>query len=1394
MHSFGACCDSLFSLPGASLARSARVRKIAALVVVTMLVLTIPIPRLALAADDNVPGTPLTASPIVGAVDPDTDPHDVYSIYLTAGSRLMLELTPAAADADLELRLFKPGTPTIADDTWVAAVGEWAAPNKDVIWYTAEATGTYYVDAGVTYVGGGSYTLTWRSVAKMPDDDVPGTTLPASPVNGALEHFWDVDDVYSIYLTAGSRLTLELAPASASVDLQLRLFKPGTPSVSADEYTWLAAAGVSADPNKKVIQYTAEQTGMYYIDLRTAREQSGAYTLTWRSVAQGPDDEVPGVALPASPVSGTLDTFWDPHDVYAIHLTAGSRLMAVLTSSDGGDFDFELFKPGTPTVTTDDSSWQAAWGQWFYPDYKVMTYTAATTGTYYVHVEATLSSGSYDFSWETAPFTADDALPGQPLPASPVACAVQPVLDTHDLYCVTVPDHTWIRLRLTGRPGRNTDLRLLKPGCPAIPTAWDDPWIAAYSESEGSTESIDYLASTGGTYYVDVKPSDYTLSPWEEPWDNCTLTWRTPPDINIDVSPFHAPLGQVVVGQTKTLNVPVKNIGTLPLHLTGAAVAPSASGLSVSANPAPVTVPPGGSTSVQLSWSPPSAGALSTFLVLSSDDPDDPVLRVPVLGRAVTAVTATAFTFGQSRICASLAFDRYDAVIDGDNILWTDTRNKMLVPWGEGRFVYIGIGVYHQRLPDISTVGTEISSIGDQGTASSPDVSGNRAVWYQDFAFALNSNKGVIYDIAAGRTVDVIDGADEIRISGNTVAYQIDGSLYVRDLISGKTAGPLLENCSGIAFDGDRIAYERSNDAPDGEWQSDVWVYDLGTGQNRVLAGAPTYSESQPAVSGNLVVWTDERSGIGQIYVHDLSSGVTRPVSPSTGRQSGPKVDGNRIVWVDTRNSAEGDIYLYDLSLQSDYRVTGNVARPDCPDVSGDRIVWSGDARDVMWLSTVRGSVANNPPVLAFIGDKTVNELSQLSFTATASDADLPADKLVFSLAPGAPSGAVITSSGAFTWIPSEVQGPGSYPITIVVTDEHGATDTETIKVTVAEVPEAPPTGLATSPLTASSVSLSWTRAASTSGVTGYRVERASSAAGTFAKVADVTTPYYANTGLVANTTYYYRVRALKGTAVSAPSAVVSAKTLAISSVTVQQDVTGPTWTGTWTTASGSSFSGASTKRTTVAGAKVTVPFRGSSVKWIGTKGTAYGKANVDLDGVRVATGVNLYASTQVFQATLFTRSGLADKAHTLTITCAVGGKRVDVDAFGVTGLSPGVNREQTAGTYVGTWATPTNSVYSGGTARTSTSSAALVTFTFKGTSVTWLGTRAVSRGKAKVYVDNVYLGTVDQFAATTVNQAVVWRKSGLANATHTFKIVPAATRNPAATSNTVEVDAVIVR
>jgi len=92
-------------------------------------------------------------------------------------------------------------------------------------------------------------------------------------------------------------------------------------------------------------------------------------------------------------------------------------------------------------------------------------------------------------------------------------------------------------------------------------------------------------------------------------------------------------------------------------------------------------------------------------------------------------------------------------------------------------------------------------------------------------------------------------------------------------------------------------------------------------------------------------------------------------------------------------------------------------------------------AEDSETITVTVEDVVNGKPELDPIGDKTVDELSLLTFTANATDVDVPFDP-VFSLSLE-PSGAVIDeTTGVFMWTPTEAQGPGNFTFAVMVTDK----------------------------------------------------------------------------------------------------------------------------------------------------------------------------------------------------------------------------------------------------------------------------------------------------------------------------------------------------------------------
>jgi len=100
----------------------------------------------------------------------------------------------------------------------------------------------------------------------------------------------------------------------------------------------------------------------------------------------------------------------------------------------------------------------------------------------------------------------------------------------------------------------------------------------------------------------------------------------------------------------------------------------------------------------------------------------------------------------------------------------------------------------------------------------------------------------------------------------------------------------------------------------------------------------------------------------------------------------------------------------------------------------------------------------NSAPVLTVPSAQTISELTTLSVSASATDSDIPANSLTFSLL-SPPSGMSINpASGAITWTPTEAQGPSTNTITVVVADNGSPSlsATNSFIVTVNEVNTAP--------------------------------------------------------------------------------------------------------------------------------------------------------------------------------------------------------------------------------------------------------------------------------------------------------------------------------------------------
>ncbi len=137
----------------------------------------------------------------------------------------------------------------------------------------------------------------------------------------------------------------------------------------------------------------------------------------------------------------------------------------------------------------------------------------------------------------------------------------------------------------------------------------------------------------------------------------------------------------------------------------------------------------------------------------------------------------------------------------------------------------------------------------------------------------------------------------------------------------------------------------------------------------------------------------------------------------------------------------------------------------------------------------------------------------------------------------------------------------------------------------------------------------------------------------------------------------------------------------------------------------------------------------------------------------------------------------------------------VDMFAVNITTVGGGTYDDNNAQfRYFGTW-TPTTGVSGAynSTHTLSKTAGSLFRFTFDGSQVTYVFTRAYNRGKAAVTLDGVDIGYIDMYSATTQRQQT-FTLGGLGTGTHILNINVTGQKNSASADTYVDADALIVQ
>jgi hypothetical protein len=101
---------------------------------------------------------------------------------------------------------------------------------------------------------------------------------------------------------------------------------------------------------------------------------------------------------------------------------------------------------------------------------------------------------------------------------------------------------------------------------------------------------------------------------------------------------------------------------------------------------------------------------------------------------------------------------------------------------------------------------------------------------------------------------------------------------------------------------------------------------------------------------------------------------------------------------------------------------------------TGDGITFGPMSYGIL-ITTTNAPTSNTAPTLAAITNRTAVAGTTISFTNSASDSDVPAQALAFSLQNGPSGSSVNSSNGIFVWRPTIAQSPTTNLISVIVTD-----------------------------------------------------------------------------------------------------------------------------------------------------------------------------------------------------------------------------------------------------------------------------------------------------------------------------------------------------------------------
>jgi hypothetical protein len=344
---------------------------------------------------------------------------------------------------------------------------------------------------------------------------------------------------------------------------------------------------------------------------------------------------------------------------------------------------------------------------------------------------------------------------------------------------------------------------------------------------------------------------------------------------------------------------------------------------------------------------------------------------------------------------------------------------------------------------------------------------------------ACSLNGGTTWQDFATNTLPILNGSGNVAVSadGNRLVWIPSTVVSASRIAYYSTDNGATWTASTGGPTGNRFPFsDRVNN-------SKFYIYSSSSGGRMYVStdGGMTYTQGAAISSGRTPIAVSGHEG--HIWLPRGSSSLSR--STDSGASFTTLTSVQQASFVAVGNAAPGQSYPAIFISGQVTNVTG-IFRSDDQGASWVRVnddqhqfglasihVFCADPRvfgRVYFGTEGRGIIygdiiSNTAPVLAAIGNRTVNVGSNVVFTASVTDTDQPPQTLTFSLLLNGPGNATLnTNTGAFAWRPLVTQADTTNPFTLKVADNGtpslSATQSFTVTVKPLTLPTATSIGL----------------------------------------------------------------------------------------------------------------------------------------------------------------------------------------------------------------------------------------------------------------------------------------------------------------------------------------------